>query len=121
MGAGRWEDGRGKEGEWGGAGRQHRPYSYHRQSFQSATHKTGGGYLTSSDEFCEYCIPNWKNCTFTRSEDDGTSQLLLPFLGLSPTNLTIYLNVFLKYHSTGMPYQNLINFPTIQPFYINKQ
>ena len=54
--AGRWalEDGSGKEGEpkamWGGAGRQHRPYSYHRQSFQSVTYKAGGGY----DEFCEY-------------------------------------------------------------------
>ena len=32
----------------------HRPYSYHRQSFQSATYKTGGGYWTRSDEFCEY-------------------------------------------------------------------
>ena len=38
--AGCWalEDGSGKEGEWGGAGRHHRPYSCHRQS---ATHKTG--------------------------------------------------------------------------------
>ena len=45
------EDGSGKEGEWGGAGRQ---YSYHRQSFESATYKTGGGYWTRSDELCEY-------------------------------------------------------------------
>ena len=28
--------------------------SYHRQSFQSAMYKTGGGYWTCSDEFCEY-------------------------------------------------------------------
>ena len=48
------EDGSGKEGEWGGAGRQHRPYSYHRQSFESATYKTVGGYWTRSDELCEY-------------------------------------------------------------------
>ena len=50
------EDGSGKEGEWGGAGRQHRPYSYHRQSFESATYKTGGGYWTRSDELCEYSL-----------------------------------------------------------------
>ena len=27
---------------------------YHRQSFESAKHKTGGGHWTCSDEFCEY-------------------------------------------------------------------
>ena len=42
------EDGSGKEG------RQHRPWSYHRQSFESATYKTGGGYWTRSDELCKY-------------------------------------------------------------------
>ena len=52
----------GKEGErWGGAGRQHRPYSYHRQSFESATYKTGGGLWTRAlTNFAS--IPN---CTFT--------------------------------------------------------
>ena len=37
-------------------GRQHRPYSYHRQSFGSSTHKTGGGYWIHSDEFCEHSL-----------------------------------------------------------------
>ena len=31
------------------AGRQHRPYSYHHQSFQSVTHKTGGGHWTRTE------------------------------------------------------------------------
>ena len=62
------EDGSDKEG---GAGRQQRPYSYHRHSFESATHKTGGGY---SDEFCEY--PPLK----LRFGGNGTSQLLVPKL-----------------------------------------
>ena len=53
VGGRQWQRGR-AEGEWGGAGRQLRPYSYHRQSFESATYKTGGGYWTRSDEFCEY-------------------------------------------------------------------
>ena len=30
---------------------------YHRQSFESATHKTGGGYWTCSEEFAS--IPYW--------------------------------------------------------------
>ena len=28
--------------------------SYHRHAFESVTYKTGGGYWTRSDEFCEY-------------------------------------------------------------------
>ena len=53
VGGRQWQRGR-AEGEWDGAGRQHRPYSHPRQSFESATYKTGSGYWTRSDEFCEY-------------------------------------------------------------------
>ena len=48
------EDGSGKEGEPKASGAERAGYSYHRQSFESATYKTGGGYRTRSDEFCEY-------------------------------------------------------------------
>ena len=46
------EDGSSKEGEPKRAGNIDRRYSYHRQSFESATYKTGGGYWTRSDELC---------------------------------------------------------------------
>ena len=44
-GAGRWRRAsRRRVGRSGQGGQATRPYSYHRQSFQSATYKTGGGY-----------------------------------------------------------------------------
>ena len=52
IGGRQWQRGQ-AGGEWGRSGRQHRPYSYHRQSFEIAMHKTGGGYC-HSDKFCEY-------------------------------------------------------------------
>ena len=55
-----FEDGSGKEGEPKASGAEragnidHTAITYHRQSFESATYKTGGGHWTRSDEFCEY-------------------------------------------------------------------
>ena len=74
-------DGSGKEGEWGGAGRQHRPYtySYHRHSFESATYKTSGGYWTRTLRVSltgETALSR----SFGRSEGNGTSQLLVLFI-----------------------------------------
>ena len=65
---------RASEGEWGGAGRQHRPCSCHRQSFESAMHNTGPAltnfrvYLTGETAVSR---------SFGRSEGNGTSQLLV--------------------------------------------
>ena len=40
-----------------------RPYSYHRQSFESATYKTGVDTGPALTNFAS--IPYWRNCTFT--------------------------------------------------------
>ena len=70
------EGGSGKEGEPKASGAERSGnIDHHRQSFESATYKTGGGYWTRSDEFCEYRLSR----SFGRSEGNGTSQLLVNY------------------------------------------
>ena len=68
------EDGGGQEGEPEASGAERAGYSYHRQSFESATHKTATVVDTVPVSFTgETALSR----SFGRSEGNGTSQLLV--------------------------------------------